>query len=112
MRLRLKVSKRARFDITSIWYFMVKGNQNPRGAKAFLEEFKKQTKMVVEFSEMRPLCSDPALADNGVRSFPVTKSYVALYRIADDEICVLRVFHQASEYAKLARIDLENDWSD
>ena len=42
----------------------------------------------------------------------VTNSYVALYRVMDDVIYVWRVFHRASEYAKLARIDLENDWPD
>lgn len=112
MRLRLEVSKRARFDTTSIWYFIAKGNRNPRGAKAFLEEFKMQANMVCEFPEMRPLCPDPLLAARGLRSFPVTNSYVALYRVMDDMIYVWRVFHQASEYAKLARIDLENDWPD
>ena len=42
----------------------------------------------------------------------VTNSCVALYRTTGDMIYVWRVFRRASEYAKLARIDLENDWPD
>ncbi len=108
--LRLEVSKRARFELNSIWYFMAKTNRNPKAARAFLDEFKRQTNMVREFPEMRPLFHEPSLAERGVRSFPVTNSYVVLYRVFNDQIYIWRIFHRASDYAKLARIDLRNDW--
>lgn len=106
------VSRRAIFDLRATYYYMIKVGRSQASAEAFVDDFYRQAKLVGKFPEMRPLCSDPVLAASGLRSFPVANNYLALYRVVGDEVYVWRVFHQASEYAKLARIDLENDWLD
>ncbi len=109
--LKLEVSKQARFDLRSTYYYMLKVGENPKAAQAFLKEFKRQTRMVMAFPEMRALCGEPALAARGVRAFPVTDSYLALYRVVGNKVYVWRIFHRGCDYAKLALVDLGNDWA-
>lgn len=46
---------------------------------------------------------DPILATHGFRKMPLTKTYVAIYKIIDDTVYIYRIVNGKSDYPRLLR---------
>jgi toxin ParE1/3/4 len=76
-------------DLDDIWYFVAKESGNADTAERFIESLTDRFYLVSANPYIRRNRDD---LRPGLRSFPVGQ-YVIVYRIEDEEVVILHVFH-------------------
>ena len=96
------IANAAQRDKERIASYLLHEARSQTAARGFLDGLERVTGNLAQFPEMYPRVAEGRLAAGGYRRARFG-SYVALYRVNDDEraVEVARVFHALQDYARL-----------
>ena len=89
-------------DIENIYNYISLDLANPIAANSFIDDLSDTFKKIVMFPKMYPIIDNPFVKDKLVRK-ALVKSYIVFYKVAVNEIQVLRVLHSRSNYQTLLK---------
>ncbi len=89
-------------DIENIYNYISLDLANPIAANSFIDDLRDTFEKIVMFPKMYPIIDNPFVKDKLVRK-ALVKSYIVFYKVAVDEIQVLRVLHSRSNYQTLLK---------
>lgn len=89
-------------DIENIYNYISLDLANPIAANNFIDDLRDTFEKIVMFPKMYPIIDNPFVKDKLVRK-AIVKSYIVFYKVAVNEIQVLRVLHSRSNYQTLLK---------
>ena len=89
-------------DIENIYNYISLDLANPIAANGFIDDLSDTFEKNLMFPKMYPIIDNPFVKDKLVRK-TLVKSYIVFYKVAVNEIQVLRVLHSRSNYQTLLK---------
>ena len=99
---KLTIYPSASKDIENIFNYISLDLANPIAANSFIDDLSDTFKKIVMFPKMYPIIDNPFVKDKLVRK-TLVKSYIVFYKVAVNEIQVLRVLYSRSNYQTLLK---------
>ncbi len=94
---RLKIFPLAQADMESIFAYISDELKNPSAAAGLIDDFEKAFENVCAFPESCPLVDNEYVNDKALRKL-IVDHYIAFFRIAGNEIQVVRVLYGMRNY--------------
>ena len=99
---KLTIYPSASKDIENIYNYISLDLANPIAANGFIDDLSDTFEKNLMFPKMYPIIDNPFVKDKLVRK-ALVKSYIVFYKVAVNEIQVLRVLHSRSNYQTLLK---------
>ena len=99
---KLTIYPSASKDIENIYNYISLDLANPIAANNFIVDLSDTFEKIVMFPKMYPIIDNPFIKDKLVRK-ALVKSYIVFYKVAVNEIQVLRVLYSRSNYQTLLK---------
>ena len=100
MGYRVRILRSAENEYTQVVDYLAHTLASPSAAQSFMNEFRRQVKLVSVHPKMHPLSHIPELAVRGYRSALVGR-YLFLYTFDGQTVTIVHLFHQSQDYASL-----------
>lgn len=84
-----RLAPQARAELSNIWNYIARESGNLAAADGVIDAITERFYLLAEFPYMGRARED---LQSGLRGFPVGQ-YVIIYRIGDDDVQILHVFH-------------------
>lgn len=90
-KYKIKLTLSAQSDIGSIWEYISKDSS--LNAKMFIDELESQVYTLSQLPERNPVIPEGEIFQVNVYRHKIYKGYRIIYRIDNERVYVLRVFH-------------------
>ena len=100
MAYKVKLTKQAEDDYRAIVAYLIDTFESQQAARHFLNELENVITHLGEIPLAYSSVEEPRLRAMGYRKVPLM-NYVLIFRIKDEQVYVIHIFHQQQDYAKL-----------
>lgn len=90
----------AKAELSEVTAYLSATTGSDKVSLGLLDEAERMVDLICEFPTMHALSRMPELAEKGYRA-ALFGSYVMLYTLSEDTVCIEHVFHQRQDYAHL-----------
>lgn len=90
----------AEHDLSNLFSYIKDELQNPIAARNIATKLLQRTQMLASFPEMGANLANIDLKLAGYRYLPVD-NYLVIYKITDEEVCMVRILYARSDYVQL-----------
>lgn len=104
MAYKVKMTGRAREQLDSFVRYLLIDLKNEQAAVSLLEDAADAEESLTYVAGSIPLCADPDLRKREIRKFRFAKHrYLWLYRIENDTVFVMAMYHELQDYENAFR---------